>query len=559
MHETCSISVSPDNRELIVPANAYLHEALDRHGISLTAYCDGMGLCGKCIVQIKLADESEPPITEADKKFLSEEEIENGYRLACQWRVVCNAEITIPEKSRVNHLNILIKDAGESPLELSSDFSSDRPYGFAFDIGTTTVVGSLVDYQTGKTVGVSSYLNGQQKYGADVISRISHSITGTGLDELNSELIQTINKIIDDVLNESSISPDKIAEIVLTGNTVMLHSLHKESMENMAHLPFEPSYTKAKNIFAAKMGIKIDSKTKLYSFPVVSGFVGGDTVSCMLATDMDKSEKKQLIIDIGTNGEVALGNKNGWTTTSAPAGPAFEGARISAGMRGANGAIEHVQITDDKMIIDVIGQQPPVGICGTGLIDIAAELLNRGILDVTGRINDIDELPDGTPDWLSKRIVDQNGENAFLLFDPDIDEYFKNGAEPKKIYITQRDLRELQLAKAAVATACDLILKHENIKLEDVCCVLLAGAFGNYLRPANARRIGLIPNVPMDKIHFIGNAASTGAKRVLVSQKERKRVERIAEEAGHIELAADPGFQMSYADQMFYPDGAVVL
>ena len=554
MHETCSILVMPDNRELIVPAHAYLHEALDRHGISLTAYCDGMGLCGKCIVGIKLDDGNPPPVTEADSKFLSEEEIEKGFRLACKWRVICNAEITIPDKSRVNHLNILTKDAGETQLKLSADFSPEKPYGFAFDIGTTTVVGSIVDYKTGQTLAVSSYLNGQQKYGADVISRINHSLSEEGLEELNSELIKTINKIIADVLGESKVPSDKVAEIVFTGNTVMLHSLHKASMENMAHLPFEPSYTNAKNIFAAEIGIDIDSKTKLYSFPVVSGFVGGDTVACMLATDMDESEKKQLIIDIGTNGEVALGNKNGWTTTSAPAGPAFEGARISAGMRGANGAIEHVQITDSKMIIDVIGQQTPVGICGTGLIDIAAELLNRGLLDPTGRINDHDELPEETPDWLSKRLVEEDGGSAFLLFDPETDEYIGNGADPQKIFLTQRDLRELQLAKAAVATACELLLKHENITLEDVCCIFLAGAFGNYLRPAQARRIGLIPNVSMEKIHFIGNAASTGAKRVLVSKKERKRVETIAGKAGHVELAADPGFQMIYAEQMFYPE-----
>jgi len=555
MHETCSISVLPDNRKFIVPEHAYLHEALDRHGISLTAYCDGMGLCGKCIVQIKLADGSLAPVTEADRKYLSEEEITNGFRLACKWRVVCNAEITIPDKSRVNNINILTKDSGETPLELSSDFSIDRPYGFAFDIGTTTIVGSLIDYRTGQTLSVSSYLNSQQKYGADVISRISHSLDDIGLEELNSELIFTINKIINDVFGESKVAPDKVADIVFTGNTVMLHSLHKASMENMAHLPFEPSYTNAINIYAVEIGLEVDSKTKLYSFPVVSGFVGGDTVACMLATDMDESEKKQLIIDIGTNGEIALGNKNGWTTTSAPAGPAFEGARISAGMRGANGAIEHAQITDDEMIIDVIGQQTPIGICGTGLIDITAELLNRGVLDETGRINDVDELPAGTPDWLSKRIIDKRGENAFLLFDPESDEYIKNEVVPQKIYVTQRDLRELQLAKAAVATACDLILKHENVTLDDICCILLAGAFGNYLRPAQARRIGLIPNVPMEKIHFIGNAASTGAKRVLVSQKERKRVEKIAAEAGHIELASDPSFQMTYAEQMFFPDG----
>ena len=214
MHETCSILVLPDNRELIVPEHAYLHEALDRHGISLTAYCDGMGLCGKCIVEIKLADGNRPPATEADSKFLSEEELEKGFRLACKWRVICNAEITIPDKSRVNHLNILTKDAGETPLKLSADFSPDKPYGFAFDIGTTTVVGSIVDYRTGQTLAVSSYLNGQQKYGADVISRINHSLSEKGIEELNSELIKTINKIIADVLGESKVPSDKVAEIV---------------------------------------------------------------------------------------------------------------------------------------------------------------------------------------------------------------------------------------------------------------------------------------------------------------------------------------------------------
>jgi len=513
MRETCSILVLPDNRRIIVPENAYLHEALDRHGISLTAYCDGMGLCGKCIVQIRLADGSAPPITDADKKFLSETELNDGFRLACQWRVICNAEITIPEKSRVNHLNILTKASGDEKLHAGADFNTDKPYGFAFDIGTTTVVGSILDYRTGKTVGISSALNGQQKYGADVISRINHSLSADGLAELHFELIKTINTIIKNALSESGVSKKEINEIVFTGNSVMLHTLHNESMKNMAQLPFEPSYKSAQKARARDLGIDLDDTTQLYSFPLVSGFVGGDTVACMLATDIDKAEKKVLIIDIGTNGEVALGNNKGWTTTSAPAGPAFEGARISAGMRGANGAIEHVKISDCKMIIDVIGQQAPVGICGTGLIDAAAELLNRGLLDYTGRLVDKDELP---------------------------------------IFLTQKDFRELQLAKAAVGTACELLLKSANVDLNDVCCVMLAGAFGNYLRPANARRIGLIPNVPMEKIHFVGNAASTGAKRALMSKKEKARVEKIAEEAEHIELAADPSFQMSYAEQMLY-------
>jgi len=272
-----------------------------------------------------------------------------------------------------------------------------------------------------------------------------------------------------------------------------------------------------------------------------------------LAIDMDRSAACDMVIDIGTNGEVALGCRDGWIATSAPAGPAFEGARISCGMPGAPGAIEHVRL-NDKVTLDVIGQVAPVGICGTGLIDAVALLLDIGLIDETGRLLPRDEVPATLPDWLRQHVVEAQGEAAFLLAEatPGDDD-----AEPgRPLLLTQRDIRELQLAKAAIATACTLLLRKKNMTWDHVRRVYLAGAFGNYLRPATARRIGLLPPIPMAKIAFIGNAASTGAKRALVSFEDRARAEHIAGSADHIELAAEPDFQMCYADNMlFTPPG----
>ncbi len=549
-----TLHIIPDDRKIVVPAHAFLHEALDRHGVALTAYCDGTGLCGKCIVEIRLPDGNATPETPADTQHLSDDERAAGLRLACQWRVSSDAVIRIPEKTRVNHLTILTKDAG-AEVAAARHVSDAQPYGIAVDIGTTTVVGSLLDCRTGRTVAVSSNLNGQHSYGADVVTRINHSLDDGGLDELHSALLETVNGIIVNILAESGVAANRIAEITLTGNTVMLHTLHKASMATMAQLPFAPSFSEARSFPPEECGIELDSGATAYSFPVVGGFVGGDIVACMLATDMDQAEQCQLIIDIGTNGEVALGCKRGWVTTSAPAGPAFEGSRISSGMRGTLGAIEHVRIIEDGMVVDVIGQQAPLGVCGTGLVDAAATMLDWGVLDYTGRLKSADELPASTPTWLKNRLGDHDGEFAFLLFDPTTDAFIHEGADPRRIFLTQRDFRELQLAKGAVATAYELLLRRENLTYDDICCVFLAGAFGNYLRPAQARRIGLLPNVPLDKIHFIGNAASTGAKMVLVSLDDRGRAERIARDAGHIELAADPDFQMLYAEQMLFPAG----
>ncbi len=554
MHPTCTLRIKPDDIAIAAPLHAALHEVLDQHGIDLTAYCDGMGLCGKCMVEIRLPDGSSPSPTPADVEKLTAAQRDAGLRLACGWRVTSDATIVVPDSSRVAAAAILVADA-QPATAVGRTVSVARPFGFAVDIGTTTIVASLLDLRTGHTVALASALNSQRRFGADVISRINHSLRDGGLVELHGTLADTLNRLMADCIRQRGIGADAIEEMVFTGNSVMLHTLHRESMATMAVLPFEPSFRQARRVAATSLGLSLDHGVKAYSFPIVGGFVGGDTVACMLATGMDAAEKWQMVIDIGTNTEVALGCKEGWTTTSAPAGPAFEGARISCGMNGAAGAIQHVRISPTAVEIDVIGQQAPMGVCGTGLIDIAAALLDWGLLDETGRLCTGDELPETAPVWLRRRIVEHKGEPAFVLFDPATDTFEHDGS-PRTLLLTQRDLRELQLAKGAVASACDILMRSVGRTYDDICCIHLAGAFGNYLRPATARRIGLLPNVPLEKIEFIGNAASTGAKRALASMADRARAERLAQQATHIELAADPNFQMCYAEHMLFPTDA---
>ena len=387
-----------------------------------------------------------------------------------------------------------------------------------------------------------------------MISRIKHAIESEqGLAELHGELIATLNEIIAEIEAQSGIGGTRIAEIVLTGNSVMLHALHREDMRRMSALPFEPAFRSAHALPARELGLALHAQTQAYSFPIVAGFVGGDTVACVLAEDMDTAPQCQMIVDIGTNGEVALGCRSGWITASAPAGPAFEGATISCGMRAADGAVEHVRITSAAVELDVIGKAAPRGICGTGLIDAAAALLDCGLLDETGRLLGADELPVATPEWLARRVLRHRDALAFILFDPRTDALNGNGNGAAALYLTQRDFRELQLAKAAVASACDLLLRRKGLGCNDLGRVNLAGAFGNFLRPAQARRIGLLPPVPLEKVRFVGNAASTGAKRALVSRADRRRAEHIAQAAEHVELAADPEFQNCFAEHLLFP------
>ena len=421
-------------------------------------------------------------------------------------------------------------------------------FGLAADIGTTTVVTSLVNLINGQTIAVASETNPQVTFGDDVISRIEHTRANpNGLQQLHHRIVDCLNRLIAQLCEKSPVKPWQIYELAVAGNATMQHLLLGIPVEQIAQAPYVSAVCSAVNVPAEALGLDIHPQGNVYVMPSVAAHIGGDTVAVALATSMRTSNTINLALDIGTNGEIVLGNAQRLFACSAAAGPAFEGARIAHGMRAAAGAIEQLHISDD-VDISVIGGDKPVGICGSGLIDAIAELLNAGILDATGRILTGAELPDDLPAALGRRVIEQNGAPAFVLAS---DQQTKNG---KTLALTQRDIRQAQLGKAAINAGITALLNRADISLDQIDQVFLAGAFGNYIRPASARRMGLLPDLPLEKIRFVGNAAAVGAKQVLLSSQARQSAEQTATAIAYLELAGHPEFQDLFSESMFFPE-----
>jgi uncharacterized 2Fe-2S/4Fe-4S cluster protein (DUF4445 family) len=390
-------------------------------------------------------------------------------------------------------------------------------------------------------------MNAQISYGDDVISRILKIRQDpNALSRLQDSILGTVNEIIARVVQEAGISFDSIYEIVLAGNSTMQQILCGYDPSALGEVPFVHVFDQARTLPAARLGLKANPFAEVFVFPQIGGFVGGDTVAGMVAARLDKSDKPVILVDIGTNGEIVLADGKKMYATSTAAGPAFEGARITQGMRATAGAIEKVIITDD-VLLNVIGNVKPAGLCGTALIDAVAELLRRGIIDETGRILPPDEVPPTVPEKIRRRIVVTDGDPRFVLA----------GAEEtssgKPICLWQRDVRELQLAAGAIRAGINILLRRVNLSASDVGAILLAGAFGNFIRRSNARRIGLLPPIPCDSIRFIGNAASLGAKLALLSEDERKYAEQLRQKTEHVDLSLDPEFQAEFEAAMMFP------
>jgi uncharacterized 2Fe-2S/4Fe-4S cluster protein (DUF4445 family) len=554
------------------------------------------------------------PYTEAEERLLSDDELSEGYRLACQTRVVDNMAVTVPEDSRVGESKILLEGAGQD-VELHPNISktyvelseqtldnqiadltnlksalepklsgvtaeldvlrklpnvirgskfkatlvlndnrlmdvepgntTDRKYGLAVDIGTTTVVCTVVDLNTGSDMAVASSLNTQAVHGADVISRINYSVENErGLDELGDRVTQVIRQITESACTEASVNPNNVYEVTVVGNTTMAHLFLKLPVRNLALLPYVAVVSDPVEVTASQLGLEVNPNANVYVLPNIAGFVGADTVGVILASALHQSDSIKLAIDIGTNGEVMLGSRERLLTCSCAAGPAFEGATITHGMRAAPGAVERVQL-DDRPICSVIKGGQPTGICGSGLIDVMAEMLRLGIIDGTGRMSAADDLgPNVTPglrEYLSRS--DEYGPHLILSR--------SNGRE---VVITQKDVRQVQLAKGAIMAGVRILMNTLGVQSEDISEVLLAGAFGNYIRKENAIRLGLIPEFPLDKVKFIGNAAAVGAKMALISREAREDAKRISENTDYVELAMDANFQNEFMEAMSFPE-----
>ena len=428
-------------------------------------------------------------------------------------------------------------------VSIEPGLTVERKYGLAVDIGTTTVVGYLMNLHTGKVLSVKSFLNPQVSYGEDVMTRITYCNENPdgGLAKLNEKIVECINKIMDQAATEAGVKTEEILELSIVGNTAMHHIFLNINPKYLSLAPFPPVIKRSINVKAKELGLKVNPRANVHVLPVIAGFVGADNVGVILSTNMYDEEELTYAIDIGTNGEMVLGNRDSISVCSCAAGPALEGAHIKHGMRGTTGAIERIQIDPStlKLQYQTIDNAPARGICGSGIIDVTAEMFKAGVLLRTGVINK--ELKTG-------RIRIANGGPEFVVA------WEKETAEGVgDIVMTQGDIREIQLAKAAFYAGAKLLMDNRKAKEEDIKRVYIAGAFGNYIDKANAKTIGLYPDFLLERVKSVGNAAGSGAQQALLSREKRKDAMNIAEKADYIELTIDPNFQSEYISAMYFP------
>ncbi|AKL96684.1 ferredoxin [Clostridium aceticum] len=447
---------------------------------------------------------------------------------------------------RTNQHQLTAITYGHEVLGIEQQDTTERLTGMAFDIGTTSIVGYLMDLHSGRELSVVSTVNPQTKFGADVITRMNYANQEEkGLERLQEAVTGAISKLAKEATEKVGLSSDDIYAMAIAGNTCMHHLFLGLSPKYLSQSPYIPTTTAPLILSASKFPIDMNKAGKIFVLPNIAGFVGADTVAVLLATQMDRSEEVKLMIDIGTNGEIALGSKHKLFTCSSAAGPAFEGAQISSGMRGAIGAIDHVTF-EGELRYSVIGEGKPKGICGSGLLDVVAGLLELGILDKRGRFISPEKMTNPMVQGFKENIIQYEGKPAFLLVDG------SSTFHGRPILVTQKDIGELQLAKGAMAAGIKVLIDKYGIVVEDIKEVLLAGAFGNYLNPHSACVIGLIPKTLENKIRMVGNAAGTGARLALLSSKEYQRGAAIAEFAEYVELASYPKFSSIFAGSMYF-------
>ena len=608
------VTFQPSERVIYVLEGTTIIEAAAQAGLTIHTPCGSAGTCGKCRVNIPVGA-GEP--SQSEQIAFSPQQLKEGWRLACQCRIQTDTVVKIPENSLLSSQHkIVIQSHTNNSTELYAsirkqyveiavptmedntpdllrlekaigpfktnlqllrslpkqlrkykytgtavwadshliDFeigdTSDRCYGVAFDIGTTTIVAALLDLSNANELAVTAQINPQIPFGDDVLSRIKHASSCEGcLEELRHAVISVMNEMLNTLCQQAGINREWIYEVAVTGNTTMEHLLCGIDPSPLGQIPFVPAHAKGLLFNAKDLDIFINHHGKIYVFPIIGGFVGGDTVAGILVTHLPDEKGVSLMIDIGTNGEIALA-KNGqiWAASTA-AGPAFEGARIRCGMRATTGAIEKIVFNDD-IRYSVIGNTPPVGLCGSALIDLIAEMLKAGIITPTGQLLTPEELPPKLPSAIRNRIHRNTADQTEFLVSQ-----APNARQDLQVLLTQRDIREFQLAVGAIRAGINIMLKKADIKIEEICRVLIAGGFGSFIRRTNAQRIGLLPTgIDHQIINYVGNTALAGAKWALLSSNARRYAEEIARNTKHLELSLETDFQMEFAEAMIFPE-----
>jgi uncharacterized 2Fe-2S/4Fe-4S cluster protein (DUF4445 family) len=445
---------------------------------------------------------------------------------------------TLPKALREAGFKITAVLAGEHLVAVEPGDTTEECFGVAFDVGTTTLVGTLMNLRTGMAAAVRSTLNGQAPYGADVISRISHAMNGAdSIEELKTAVVSTMNGILDELYREAEITPERTYEAVVVGNVTMLHLLLGIDPTPISMMPFTPAFMDALSVPASEVGLRIHPAGYVQTLPALGADVGADIVSGVLATNIAREDKLRVFVDVGTNGEIVIGSSRRTLATAAPAGPAFEGSQIKCGMRATDGAIEGVQLGDGVELQVIGGDVPPLGLCGSGLVDAVAQLLNVGLLDHSGRMRSAADVPNHP---LADRLIEVEGVRAFLLAD--------------RVYLSQRDVRELQFAKGSIATGIKILMGILGVAASDLDEVYLGGSFGSYLNPESAKIIGLVPDVDVDKIIAVGNSAGEGAKIALLSYRERQVAFELPSRIEYIELSGRTDFNDSFVEVLRFPD-----
>jgi len=579
-------------REVRVPAGTTVFDAASWNGVAIDSTCGGHGTCMKCKVRVR---SGAVPVGTADLRAFPAKDLGDGWRLACRAaaredlvievpalrtqpkaalvgvgrhvilrpavrkryleleaptladqapdldRVLAamdDVELRVPldvvrglgRTLRTSRWKVTAVLADDVLVDIEAGDTSGRRYALAFDLGSTTVVATLLDLETGQSIAVQSALNAQHQFGADVISRISATMLDpVSLEALQDHAHRTLQQLTEEVCEQAGIEAREVYEIVIAGNVTMIQLALGIDPQPLSVAPFTIAAARLPEARARDFGVLVHERAPAVLFPALGAYVGPDIVAGVLATGLTMDQRVRLLVDVGTNSEIVLGSSAAALATAAPAGPAFEAAQIRCGMRAYPGAIEGVQIVDDELQLTVIGDIDPVGICGSGLVDAVAELLRVGILEPSGRF-----VPGS-----SERLGKVGDETVFHFSD--------------RLCLSQRDVRELQFAKAAISTGWTILCRELEVEPDEIAEVLLAGSFGSYLTPSSAVKIGLVPPLPLSRIIVAGNTAGEGAKILALSVTERAAATAVLDEVTYVELSAHADFNDLFVDQLAFP------
>jgi uncharacterized 2Fe-2S/4Fe-4S cluster protein (DUF4445 family) len=599
----------PDGAEVRVPSGTPVFDAASWNGIAIDSTCGGHGTCKKCKVRVL---SGEVPVSSVDPRAFTTEELREGWRLACRASARSDLVIEVPPLQtrpkaalvgvgrhvilrpsvvkrhlvleeptledqrpdlqrvldglddlepyaslellrelgstlRSAHFDVTAVVCDQELIALEPGDTTQRRFAIAYDLGTTTVVATLLDLESGQPGAVRSMLNRQQPFGADVITRISATMMdSTALQALRDRAHETMAELTAEVCAEAEVAAEEVYEITVCGNVTMMQLALGIDPEPLSMAPFVVATHSFPPASAADFGAAVHPRAPAFVFPSLGAYVGGDIVAGMLATGLTRDRRLRLFIDVGTNSEIALGSVDRVLATAAPAGPAFEAAQIRCGMRAAEGAIEGVRVLEDSLALDVIGDTDPVGMCGSGLVDAVAELVHAGLLDHSGRFIPDEDAAERFAPALAARLTKIGEERVFVL-------HWRSDDPANSVFLSQRDVRELQFAKASIATGWGILLRELGVDPSDISQVLLAGSFGAYLTPLSAVRIGLVPKLALPRIVSAGNVAGEGAKIAALSLRERAEAESILREVEYVELSGRADFNDLFIDQLAFP------